>query len=321
MQMSVLARASLAALVLAVFAGWADSAAAQICSFTVSPLNFGNVDTLSGSATSSTATVNASCSGFPVLTPRVLVCPNIGTGSGGANSGARQMAGPGTLDYQLYSDASRTVVWGSYAWPHPARAPAMEVLLVLGSGSASSTIYGSVPGGQQSVPTGTYMSSFSAGDVEFLYQATSGNDCSAPSGTSAHPTFTVSANVAANCLVSAQNIDFGTRGVLNANVDATGSVVVRCTQGSPYTVSLGGGNANGTPTARKMSRLADSITYGLYKDAAHSQPWGDASAPGSTVPGSGSGGTQNITVYGRVPPQQTPPPGTYTDTVVVTVTY
>nr|WP_281033880.1 spore coat protein U domain-containing protein [Mesorhizobium sp. M4B.F.Ca.ET.049.02.1.2] len=35
----------------------------------------------------------------------------------------------------------------------------------------------------------------------------------------------------------------------------------------------------------------------------------------------GVGTAQNLTVYGRVPPQTTPSPGVYTDTVIVTVTY
>ncbi|MCE3520182.1 spore coat protein U domain-containing protein, partial [Escherichia coli] len=35
----------------------------------------------------------------------------------------------------------------------------------------------------------------------------------------------------------------------------------------------------------------------------------------------GSGAAQPYTVYGRVPVQTTPAPGTYTDTITVTVTY
>ncbi|EEF26199.1 conserved hypothetical protein [Ricinus communis] len=43
--------------------------------------------------------------------------------------------------------------------------------------------------------------------------------------------------------------------------------------------------------------------------------------PGSTVAGTGTGNAQLLTIYGRVPPQTTPSSGTYTDTVVVTLTY
>lgn len=63
------------------------------------------------------------------------------------------------------------------------------------------------------------------------------------------------------------------------------------------------------------------VVYGLYKDAGRSQPWGDGATPGSTVAGTGTGAAKGYTVYGRVPPQTTPTPGTYSDTVVVTVTY
>ncbi len=70
-----------------------------------------------------------------------------------------------------------------------------------------------------------------------------------------------------------------------------------------------------------MSKGAETVTYGLYKDTDRAQPWGDAATPGSTVAGTGNGATQTLTVYGRVPPQATPSAGVYTDTVVVTVTY
>ncbi|MER8639609.1 spore coat U domain-containing protein [Mesorhizobium sp. M0207] len=102
-----------------------------------------------------------------------------------------------------------------------------------------------------------------------------------------------------------QNIDFGSVGTLGANVDATGQVSVTCTPATACTVSLNGGTTGSTPTARKMSKGAETVTYGLFKDVARLQPWGDASTPGSTVPGTGDGATQNLTVYGRVPPQAT----------------
>lgn len=105
-------------------------------------------------------------------------------------------------------------------------------------------------------------------------------------------TFTVSASVAANCLINVQNINFGTQGVLSANVDATGSVTATCTPGTPYTISLNGGTANAAPTARKMSQGTQTVTYGLYKDSNRSQPWGDVNTPGSTVAGTGTGTAQ-----------------------------
>lgn len=295
---------------------------AQSCSFSTSNMNFGAVDTLSGSQVNSTATINVNCSGLALQ--RILLCPNLAAGSGGASSAtARQMvSGTNVLNYQLYSDTARSLIWGSYSWAYAARAPAYALTLnALGSGSGTITIYGAVLSSQPTAIPGTYLSTFSGANTPFRYRYTTTSSCTTSTGTATTTTFTVNGSVAANCLVSVQNIDFGTRGVLSSDADATGSVTATCTPGATYTISLNGGTTNSAPTARKMSKGAETVTYGLYKDAARSQPWGDATTPGSTVAGTGNGTAQALTVYGRVPPQTTPSPGVYTDTVVVTLTY
>ncbi|TJW06891.1 MAG: spore coat protein U domain-containing protein [Mesorhizobium sp.] len=92
------------------------------------------------------------------------------------------------------------------------------------------------------------------------------------------------------------------RPTLSANVDATGQVSVTCTSAAAYTVSLSGGTTGSPSTERKMSKGAETVTYGLYKDVHRTQPWGDSSTPDGTVPVTRSGVAQNLTVYGRVPP-------------------
>lgn len=303
---------------------------AQSCSFSVANVNFGPVDTLSGNPVNTTSTLNVSCTGGLLdIGKRLLICPNIGAGSGGASSAAaRQMSnGTNSLNYQLYSDTGYSVTWGSSSWSYPSRAPPYALTMALLSGgsligaSGSLTVYASALGSQATAATGAFTSSFAAGDTPFIYSYSSATTCAAPSGTLGSATFTVSASVAANCLINVQNINFGTQGVLSANVDATGSVTATCTPGTPYTISLNGGTANAAPTARKMSQGTQTVTYGLYKDSNRSQPWGDVNTPGSTVAGTGTGTAQLLTVYGRVPPQTTPSPGAYIDTVVVTLTY
>jgi spore coat protein U-like protein len=293
---------------------------AQSCNFSISALNFGQVDTLSGAQSTSSATLNVSCSGTPLA--RILVCPNIGSGSGGATAAARQMLnGTSPLNFQLYSDSAQNLVWGSYTWPYPARPPALAVTLgALGSATGSSVIYGSVPGGQGTAPPGSYLSSFSGNNTEFRYRYTTSSDCSTLTGTVARPSFNVTASVAANCRVSTQTVDFGTTGVLSSNVDATGQVSVSCTPGANYSISLDNGQTGTGPTSRRMTLGSIGITYGLYRDTARSLPWGSTVGT-NTVAGTGTGVAVGIPVYGRVPSQTTPAPGTYTDTVVVTVTY
>jgi spore coat protein U-like protein len=68
-----------------------------------------------------------------------------------------------------------------------------------------------------------------------------------------------------------------------------------------------------------MVNGTDTITYGLYTDVNRTDPWG--APPSDHVSGTGNSNAQTLDVYGRVPAQTTPPTGTYTDTVVVTVTY
>lgn len=297
---------------------------AQSCSFTATDMSFGAVDTLGGGPVSSTATISISCTGALLTSPRILICPGIGAGSGGASSAAaRQMKnGTSSLNYQLYADSGHSLTWGSNNWPYPALPPVFATNLnILGFVNTSTTLYGSVFGGQGAAAPGSFVSNFTTADTYFIYRYSTDTSCATPSGTLAGVTFAVNANVAANCLVSVGNVDFGTRGVLSANVDAQGSVTATCTAGTTYTISLSGGTANAAPTARKMSKAAETVTYGLYKDTNRSQPWGDATTPGSTMAGTGTGSAQVLTVYGRVPPQTTPTPGTYTDTVVVTLTY
>lgn len=79
-------------------------------------------------------------------------------------------------------------------------------------------------------------------------------------------------------------------------------------------------HSGGRITARKMVLGANSIAYQLYQNATRSTVWGNTVGT-NTVAGTGNGNVQLLTVYGSVPAQATPPAGTYSDTVTVTVTY
>ena len=134
--------------------------------------------------------------------------------------------------------------------------------------------------------------------------------------------FAVSLTIQASCtLASSSGIAFGTQGVLSSNVDATGTLGVQCTSTTPYTVALDAGSGTGaTTTTRKMTAGAATVNYALYRDSARTLIWGNTQGT-NTVAGTGSGATQTLTVYGRVPAQTTPAIGSYSDTVNVTITY
>jgi spore coat protein U-like protein len=311
---------ALALLLAAFFLSLPGSAArAQSCTFTIGDVDFGAVDVLSGGQVSLGTSLHISCSGLSLNTVRV--CASIGSGSGGAVSGARRLLGSnGTLDYQLYSSGS--TVWGSNYWGLPGAPPTIDVPLNLGgSGSTSVPITVTLFGAQQTAHVGAYQSNFTASDNRFVYGYTFlgivGCHLIPLLPQLGSTTFKVQAHIDNTCHVTAQDIDFGTRGILSSNVDATGEVSVRCTNGTPYSVGLNGGLAAAPPTARHMTGPA-TILYGIYRDAARTQAWG--STVGTTMAGNGSGLSQPLTTYGRVPPQAAAP-GTYTDSVIATVTY
>ncbi|HLH91093.1 MAG TPA: spore coat U domain-containing protein [Xanthobacteraceae bacterium] len=144
----------------------------------------------------------------------------------------------------------------------------------------------------------------------------------APLAATATTTFSVSVTLAATCTInSASALSFGNQGILATNVDQTSTIQVTCTNTTPYNIGLDAGTGSGaTVAARLMTASGATVTYSLYQDSAHSNVWGNSIGT-NTVAGTGNGTGQSYTVYGRVPPQTTPAPGTYSDTVTVTVTY
>jgi spore coat protein U-like protein len=303
----------------------AAPALAQTCSFTISNLDFGTINVTANVAFTSTATYSASCTGTANTTVRT--CPNIDVGSGGSTSGSPRflLSGATKLNFNLYQDGSYTSVWGSNLWGFAGSYPSPTIDVVLngsGSGSASQTIYGQVWPGQQTLPAGLYSSSFSGTQASVSYAYSTVGTCATIGGSHATSApLTVTATNGANCSVSASNLNFGSVGVLRSAVDATSSVTVTCTNALPYTIALDGGLSGATnPTLRVLSQASQHVTYGLYRDSPRAQPWGD-SVGINTAAGTGSGLAQALTVYGRVPAQNTPSPGTYADTVVVTISY
>jgi len=135
-------------------------------------------------------------------------------------------------------------------------------------------------------------------------------------------TFTSQITIAAACAInSASTLNFGTQGMLAANVDQTSTIQVVCTNTTPFTIGLDAGTGSGATVAtRKLTSGGNTVNYALYSDAAHTTIWGNTVST-DTVAGTGAGSAQNFTVYGRVPPQAAPAPGNYSDTITVTVMY
>jgi spore coat protein U-like protein len=301
-------------------------ASAQSCSFSISNINFGNVSPINGpAATSSTGTLSINCSNLGLLgVPpiNVTLCPNLDAGSGGSNSASRLMTGPGgTMSYQIYSDSGDTTPWGSASFLAFNAVPTISLVSdSSGAIHATRTLY-AVLTNASTAQAGTFSSTF-AGE-SFVWGVNLLTCAGVTLGTVVTPpAFIASVQMTVDCNLTTAPLTFPTSGLIDAGVSAQANLTIACTNNAPFSVSLGPGVTGTGPTARRMTKGAESISYGLYKDAAHTLPWGDAAAGAGTIASAtGTGAAQIMTVYGYVPPQATPSPGNYADSVVITLTY
>lgn len=142
------------------------------------------------------------------------------------------------------------------------------------------------------------------------------------------------AEAAIDCTASTSGVGFGDYDpVLTAPDDSTANVVVTCTRqifvdpfNVSYTMALSRGSS-GNYASRRMNAGTARLNYNLFRDAARSQVWGDGTNSTGTVAGAQNfvwfqtTQTATHTLYGRVPAQQNATPGSYSDAIVLTITF
>lgn len=324
--------AALALIVAGVGAALPEITAAQTCAATVSAMNYGtNVDVLPGTPIDTTGTLTVNCTGTAGRSVRV--CANIGRRNPNAPGGDpyRQMQGNATgllISHEFYSDLGRTSRWGS--WDNPGYASGgIQVDVPLGSsgsGNAAYTIYARILAGQQTAQPDAYVMTLSGNTHTYSYQYVSTTTPTSPTCPYTpwvrYADTTVTATIPALCYLTVNGINFGAHATSFASpITAAGSIVPQCSNALSFTVSLGGGLSGATdPTQRKMSNGALQVTYGLYRDSGFALAWGSTNGV-NTASGAGTGSPQSISVFGRLPVQPVPGTGTFTDSVVVTLTY
>lgn len=110
------------------------------CTVSAGGVAFGGYDVFSPSALDGAGTISVNCSPGSSY--------SLGLSAGGGSYGQRRLSnGPAALNYNLYTDASRSVVWGDGT---------NGTSTVSGDGeSVGHTVYGRIPP-QQNVTTGSY---------------------------------------------------------------------------------------------------------------------------------------------------------------------
>ena len=139
----------------------------------------------------------------------------------------------------------------------------------------------------------------------------------------------VTASITSNCTIGTTALGFGAYDpIAGTAVSGTGTVTIACTSDvtAPY-VTLGqGANSHvGSTDAAPLRQLSDGashvLTYNIYLASNHSTVWGNTGTTGQTG-AAGDGTGHALTAYGQIDANQhTAPAGTYSDTVVATVTF
>lgn len=152
----------------------------------------------------------------------------------------------------------------------------------------------------------------------------------------------VSAQVLGSCTVTATPVSFGVYDPSQAgDSQAQGTITLQCASGTTPVVKLSSGNhaasvsvtkttqdgttvaatSSGVTITRAMQNQGTFLGYDLFTDSSYSTVW---NATNTISPGSiGSVQAETLTVYGDIPEQQTQTlsTGTFSDTVLVTVSF
>ena len=150
---------------------------------------------------------------------------------------------------------------------------------------------------------------------------------SAQAAGSASTTFTVTATVVSTCSATAATLPFGNYTPGGGAIKVNTTISVACTNSTPYTVALNAGTTTGDAfTQRLMANGTNTLQYNLYTTAQLATVFGDGTGATAKISGTGAGVAtpSTITVYGQLPDSasnQATVPGSYSDTITVTVAY
>ena len=122
--------------------------------------------------------------------------------------------------------------------------------------------------------------------------------------------------------VSFGTLDFGTHLrvdnlITRVGQPGAGALRINCQQNIPYRVLINAGHSGTTNNRQRAGPGSAVLTYNLYTSANYTTIWDNSTG----VSAMGNGQDQWLPVYARVPAQSSPTPGSYNDTLTVTVSW
>ena len=132
--------------------------------------------------------------------------------------------------------------------------------------------------------------------------------------------FALTAQQGHACTLNVTGVNFGSYDVFsNSALDSTGNIDMNCPNGVGYSMALTAGG--GVHTQRVMNSGVHTLNNNLYTAANRAVVWGDATSGTVTINGTGIGGSVNHGVYGRIPALQNVHTGSYSDIIIVELTF
>ncbi len=131
----------------------------------------------------------------------------------------------------------------------------------------------------------------------------------------------------AACQVTIGHLSFGPYDAFACTDSCTsGALTVHCSMSPAPTVRVRSAPSavSGTFNPRRMRQAGgqETLAYNLYVDPAGTQVWGDGSGGTLTLNENVQAGRPwRVTIYARIPPGQDVTPGTYTDTLSITIDF
>jgi spore coat protein U-like protein len=273
------------------------------CSWITTPTNIA----LGGYSVFGSASLVTTSSYAFRCTPNTNATLTFSTGANASNYFPRYLRnGANTIAYNVFDDAATSIVIGNGSGGTTSR-------VVFNSTPAdkdfADTVYGKVIEGAD-VPAGTYTDTITA-------SLSWGNG-------SISAVLTVTAVVIPECTISATNLAFGNYDPVVTNavapLDSSSEISVYCTRNTQGTIALG--NGLWFSGGRRLRNPApDFLTYSLFRDAGRTAQWLSAAPNVVTQTSTSKLTPMAMTVYGRIPANQDPRLGAYTDTVQAVVNY
>ena len=134
----------------------AGRAHAVSCTVTPSSVVFGNYDPNNSGPNDTSGSITVSCRSLVLsITPFTVT---LSSGSSGNVAARAMMNGSSPLQYQLYSDAARSMVAGDGTGGSSVMSGTITNLagILLGTGSTTTSVYGRIPAGQIMATPGNY---------------------------------------------------------------------------------------------------------------------------------------------------------------------